>query len=29
VVVVLEGPREDATVRKKERVFGIWINTDR
>ncbi|MEX2696476.1 TIGR02186 family protein [Rhizobium mongolense] len=28
VVVVLEGPREDATVRKKERVFGIWINTD-
>ncbi|MGO7200721.1 TIGR02186 family protein, partial [Rhizobium ruizarguesonis] len=27
VVVVLEGPREDATVRKKERVFGIWVNT--
>lgn len=27
VIVVLEGPREDATVRKKERVFGIWINT--
>lgn len=26
VVVVLEGPREDATVRKKERVFGIWVN---
>lgn len=27
VIVVLEGPREDATVRKKERVFGIWVNT--
>jgi uncharacterized protein (TIGR02186 family) len=27
VVVVLEGPREQATVRKKQRVFGIWINT--
>ncbi|KPH07410.1 TIGR02186 family protein [Rhizobium acidisoli] len=27
VVVVLEGPRQDATVRKKERVFGIWVNT--
>ncbi|KQV84019.1 TIGR02186 family protein [Rhizobium sp. Root1220] len=27
VIVVLEGPREDATVRRKERVFGIWINT--
>ncbi|GAJ95054.1 TIGR02186 family protein [Agrobacterium sp. SHOUNA12C] len=27
IVVVLEGPRENATVRKKERVFGIWINT--
>ena len=27
VVVVLEGPREDATVRRKERVFGIWVNT--
>jgi uncharacterized protein (TIGR02186 family) len=26
VVVVLEGPREDATVRKKERIFGIWVN---
>jgi uncharacterized protein (TIGR02186 family) len=28
IVVVLEGPRENATVRKKERVFGIWINTN-
>ncbi|KRB58889.1 hypothetical protein ASE04_04110 [Rhizobium sp. Root708] len=27
VVVVLEGPRDNATVRRKERVFGIWINT--
>ncbi|MGA1800619.1 TIGR02186 family protein [Rhizobium sp. HT1-10] len=27
VVVLLEGPRENATVRKKERVFGIWVNT--
>lgn len=27
IVVALEGPKENATVRKKERVFGIWINT--
>jgi uncharacterized protein (TIGR02186 family) len=27
VVVVLEGPRDNATVRRKERVFGIWVNT--
>ncbi|WP_337271346.1 TIGR02186 family protein [Oryzifoliimicrobium ureilyticus] len=27
VVVVLEGPRENVTVRKKERILGIWINT--
>jgi uncharacterized protein (TIGR02186 family) len=27
IVVVLEGPRENAIVRKKERVFGIWVNT--
>lgn len=26
IVMVLEGPRENATVRKKERVFGIWVN---
>ncbi len=26
IVVALEGPKENATVRKKERVFGIWIN---
>lgn len=28
VVVTLEGPRDYATVRRKERVFGIWMNTD-
>nr|WP_245292865.1 TIGR02186 family protein [Pararhizobium arenae] len=27
IVVALEGPKENSTVRKKERVFGIWINT--
>ncbi|WP_425502204.1 TIGR02186 family protein [Peteryoungia desertarenae] len=26
VVVTLEGPREDATVRRKERLMGIWVN---
>ncbi|MBB3656164.1 uncharacterized protein (TIGR02186 family) [Rhizobium sp. BK650] len=26
VIVVLEGPRQDATVRRKERIFGIWVN---
>ncbi|MBO3758884.1 TIGR02186 family protein [Ciceribacter sp. L1K22] len=26
VIVTLEGPRADATVRQKERIFGIWIN---
>ncbi len=26
LVTVLEGPKDDATVRKKERVFGIWVN---
>ena len=28
IVVALEGPKENATVRKKERVFGIWVNTN-
>ena len=28
VVVTLEGPKDYATVRKKERVFGIWMNTE-
>jgi len=27
LVVTLEGPRDYATVRRKERVFGIWMNT--
>lgn len=26
VVVTLEGPRDDTTVRRKERLFGIWVN---
>lgn len=28
VVVVLRGPEVELTVRRKERVFGIWINTE-
>ncbi|MFT2210779.1 TIGR02186 family protein [Rhizobium giardinii] len=28
IVVALEGPKENTTVRKKQRVFGIWINTN-
>ncbi|WP_114389115.1 TIGR02186 family protein [Notoacmeibacter marinus] len=27
IAVTLEGPREKAVVRKKSRVFGIWVNT--
>ncbi|ABR59008.1 TIGR02186 family protein [Sinorhizobium medicae] len=27
IIVALEGPKDNATVRKKERVFGIWVNT--
>ncbi|MCZ4090413.1 MULTISPECIES: TIGR02186 family protein [Sinorhizobium] len=27
IIVTLEGPKENATVRKKQRVFGIWVNT--
>ncbi|WP_081160339.1 TIGR02186 family protein [Ensifer aridi] len=27
VVVTLEGPKDNATVRKNERVFGIWVKT--
>ena len=27
IVVALEGPKESSTVRKKQRIFGIWINT--
>jgi len=28
VIVVIRGPREDLVVRKKERVAGVWVNTD-
>jgi uncharacterized protein (TIGR02186 family) len=28
VVVVLRGPEQDMTVRRKERVLGIWINRE-
>ena len=28
VIVVIRGPREDLIVRKKERVAGVWVNTD-
>ncbi|CAN7722435.1 TIGR02186 family protein [Neorhizobium tomejilense] len=27
LVVALEGPKRNLTVRKKERVLGVWINT--
>jgi len=26
IVVALEGPKDNTTVRKKERLFGIWVN---
>lgn len=26
VVVILEGPKEEVTVRRREKTFGIWIN---
>lgn len=28
IIVTLEGPRTDTTIRRKSRVFGIWINTE-
>ena len=28
VLVTVEGPSEPITVRRKERRFGIWVNTD-
>jgi uncharacterized protein (TIGR02186 family) len=28
VAIVVEGPLVETTVRKKEKVFGIWINTE-
>jgi uncharacterized protein (TIGR02186 family) len=27
IVVVVRGPTEDATVMRKRRVFGLWVNT--
>ncbi|MEL6958126.1 MAG: TIGR02186 family protein [Pseudomonadota bacterium] len=28
VIITLAGPSEPVTVRRKERMFGIWVNTD-
>lgn len=28
VVITVAGPSQPVTVRRKERVFGIWVNTD-
>ena len=28
VIVAVRGPEEDVTVRRKDRVAGIWVNTD-
>lgn len=28
VVIVVEGPNEPVTVRRKEKRFGIWVNTE-
>lgn len=28
VVIIIEGPLEQVTVRRKEKKFGIWVNTD-
>lgn len=28
VIVTVEGPRRPVTVRRKDRRFGIWVNTD-
>ena len=28
VIITVSGPREDVTVRRKERRFGIWVNTE-
>lgn len=28
IIVALEGPKTEATVRRKANVFGIWINTE-
>lgn len=29
VVIVIRGPNIDYSVRRKQRVFGIWVNTDK
>lgn len=28
VIIAVQGPKEPLTVRRKERRFGIWVNTD-
>lgn len=28
IIIVVEGPREPVAIRRKERRFGIWVNTD-
>lgn len=28
IVVTVQGPREDVTVRRKDRRFGIWVNVE-
>lgn len=28
IIVVLEGPRQEIVVRRKDRVLGMWINTE-
>ena len=28
IIVVIKGPAEDVTVRRKDRVAGIWVNND-
>ncbi|SFJ38440.1 TIGR02186 family protein [Jannaschia pohangensis] len=28
VIITVTGPREDVTIRRKERRLGIWVNTD-
>lgn len=28
VIITVAGPKEDITVRKKDRKFGIWVNTE-
>jgi uncharacterized protein (TIGR02186 family) len=28
IIIVIKGPAEDVTVRRKERIAGIWVNND-